>query len=118
MKDMEIGVNRIVIGLLGLALSTVGSAAAFAQEATTLTQQAPGTIALSADERARVLDTASRRSDDELPINGADRKIHGEVGMEIGSRGGRALYGSTVVPLGESGSAAFSFMTGQQGRWR
>jgi hypothetical protein len=111
-------VNRIVIGLLGVAWSAVGSAAASAKDATTLTQQAPGTVALSAEERARVLDTASRRSDDDLPINGADRKIHGTVGMEIGSRGGRALYGSTIVPLGETGTAAFSFMTGQSGRWR
>jgi hypothetical protein len=105
-------VNRIVIGLLGLAVSAAGSTAAFSQSA-------PGTVALSPAERAKVLDAAAQRDDDDdLPINGADRKIHGEVGMEMGSRGGRAMYGSTIVPLGDTGTAAFSFMTGQSGRWR
>ncbi|MDO6413177.1 hypothetical protein Q4F19_02165 [Sphingomonas sp. BIUV-7] len=102
--------NRIAIGLLGMALS-LSATPAFAQEA-------PGTIALSAEDRAAVLDAAANRPESELPINGLDRQIHGEVGMEIGSRGGRALYGSTIVPLGDNATAAFSFMTGQQGRWR
>ena len=81
-----------------------------------LAQTSPGTIALSPEERAAVLDAAASRPDTSLPINGPDRQIHGEVGFEIGSRGQRALYGSTVVPLGENGTAAFSFMT-DRGRW-
>ncbi|MGL4542338.1 MAG: hypothetical protein ACRCUI_07500 [Polymorphobacter sp.] len=39
---------------------------------------------------------------------------HGEVGMMIGSGGARAVWGSTMVPLGANGVAAFSFSTG---RW-
>ncbi|WP_293973780.1 hypothetical protein [Sphingomonas sp.] len=110
--------NRIAIGLLALASAACVAASAHAQEASAPSTPAPGTIALSPEERTRILDAASRRSDEELPINGAERQIHGTVGMEIGSRGGRALYGSTVVPLGQTGTAAFSFMTAQQGRWR
>ena len=81
-----------------------------------LAQTSPGTIALSPEERAAVLDAAAGRPDTSLPINGLDRQIHGEVGFEIGSRGQRALYGSTIVPLGENGTAAFSLMT-DRGRW-
>jgi hypothetical protein len=104
--------KRIVIASLGLALAAglalPGSA-----------QSLPGTVALSPEERAAVLDAAaSRRPDESLPLNGDARQIHGEMGFEIGTRGTRTLFGSTVVPLGENGSAAFSFMTGQQGRWR
>ncbi|QJU59515.1 hypothetical protein HL653_18720 [Sphingomonas sp. AP4-R1] len=124
---LENDVTRIVIGLLGLAVSAglcAGLALpASAQVASEAAAQAapggaPGTVALSADERAAVLDAAARRPDSELPINGAGRQIHGTVGMEMDSRGGHALYGTTAVPLGNNGVAAFSFMTGRSGRWR
>lgn len=104
--------NRIVIGLLGLALATGATVAAHAQDA------APGTVALSPEERSKVLEATAMRDEDDLPINGADRKIHGTMGMEMNSRGGHAIYGSTVVPLGDNATAAFSFLTGQSGRWR
>lgn len=44
-----------------------------------------------------------------------DTKIHGEVGMFIGTGGARGLYGTTAVPLGENGMAQFSFSTSQFG---
>lgn len=101
----------IAIALAGILLAA-GSGMAFAQSP-------PGTIALSPEERAAVLETAAnRREFDGLPLNGADRQVHGMMGFEIGTRGERAVFGSTTVPLGENGSAAFSFMTGQQGRLR
>lgn len=75
----------------------------------------PPVVALSPAERAAILDGTH---DDSLPLNGNPRQIHGEVGMEIGSRGTRALYGTTVVPLGQTGSASFSFLTAQSNGWR
>jgi hypothetical protein len=102
---------RTAIGMLGLAL-TAGAAMSVHAQAL------PGTIALSPEERAAVLDAAARRPDTELPVNGLDRQIHGTMGVEIGSNGSRALFGSTVIPLGQEGYAAFSFLTGRQGGWR
>jgi hypothetical protein len=42
-----------------------------------------------------------------------DRRPHGEVGMFIGSGGARGIFGTTAVPLGETGMASFSFSTGR-----
>lgn len=127
LDGMENDVKRIAIGLLGLAVSAGLSAGlampANAQDAAdavtqTAPARAPGTVALSADERAAVLDAAARRPESELPINGAGRQIHGTMGVEMDSRGGHAIYGTTAVPLGNNGVAAFSFLTGRSGRWR
>jgi hypothetical protein len=76
------------------------------------------TIALSDDEREAALEAGATRAAQELPINGLDRKVHGEVGMEIGTGGYRAMYGTAVVPIGQTGYAQFSFMNGQMGRLR
>ncbi len=46
-----------------------------------------------------------------------DGRIHGEVGVEVGTGGYRSTYGSAVVPLGDTGTAAFSFQT-DRGRYR
>lgn len=43
----------------------------------------------------------------------ADRRPHGEVGMFVGSGGARGFFGTTAVPLGETGMASFSFSTGR-----
>lgn len=37
-----------------------------------------------------------------------DRKIHGEVGMAIGTGGYRSAYISSVMPLGDNGTLALS----------
>ncbi len=75
-------------------------------------------VRLSAAER----EAAINGGRGELPINGApglgDGKIHGEMGMAVGSNGMRALYGSTVVPLGTTGQLGLAFSTVQGGRWR
>lgn len=73
-----------------------------------------------ADKRAAIED-ASRQPEQttRLPIvsgrapGSADRRVQSEVGMMVGTGGTRALYGSTYVPLGESGSAQLSFGTGR-----
>lgn len=42
-----------------------------------------------------------------------DNRPHGEVGMMIGTGGTRAIWGTTAVPLGQNGTAQFSFSTGR-----
>jgi hypothetical protein len=103
--------TRIAIGLAGLLLAVAAAVMARAEVP-------PGVMALSPEEREAVLDAASRRADDGLSGAVPDRRPHGEVGFEIGSRGERALFGSTIVPLGQNGMAAFSFVTGQGPTWR
>ena len=83
--------------------------------------QAPPTdvVTLSAAQREAALEDGATRSARELPLNGIGRtQIHGEVGMEIGTNGERAVYGTAIVPLGDTGSAAISFFDGRSGRWR
>ena len=66
-------------------------------------------VRLSPAEREAALDAASSG----LPINGApgfgDGKPHGEMGVAVGSNGLRAVYGTTVIPLGDTGSLALGF---------
>ncbi len=38
-----------------------------------------------------------------------DRKIHGEMGMFVGTGGTRGIFGTAVVPLGENATAILSF---------
>lgn len=42
-----------------------------------------------------------------------DNRPHGEVGVFVGSGGARGFYGTTGVPLGDSGFAQFSFQNGR-----
>ena len=81
---------------------------------------------LSPAEIEATLDAAATRNASQMPplpplpaagqaqttLN--DGKPHGEAGMMIGTGGARAVWGSTVMPLGQNGVAAFSFSTG---RW-
>ncbi|WP_174274779.1 hypothetical protein [Sphingomonas bacterium] len=97
---------RVKLGIVLLA--ALGASAALAEPP----------VALSPADRAAALEAGATRNDGELPINGAHRGVHGEVGVEIGTGGRQALYGTTVVPLGQTGTAAFSFLTSRQnGRW-
>jgi len=100
--------------LLTLALATalgIG-APAIAQDAAPLGYDVPtGVVALSPEAREATLSAAAQQEHD-LSINGGPgRKIHGEIGMEMGSRGYHALYGTAVVPLGQNATASFSFLT-------
>ena len=131
---------KILRPLLGLALG-FGSAAAFAQEAPapspealTITQPASngGTVyRLSPDEIAKI-DPNPRAQDPKLaydPLfdrslfdnpNAAprDRRPHGQVGAFVGSGGSRGVFGETTVPIGDTGSASFSFENSDFGRRR
>jgi hypothetical protein len=66
------------------------------------------TVTLSPADREAALREGEARASRELPINGAPSAIHGEVGVAIGSHGGRAAWGAAEVPLGVTGRANFS----------
>lgn len=79
---------------------------------------------LTPAEIEATLDAAAARNAHQLPplaslplSTGAvalnDGHPHGEAGMMVGTGGARAVWGSTYVPLGQNGSAAFSFSTGR-----
>jgi hypothetical protein len=73
-----------------------------------------GTIRLTPEQREGALEYGAKRSAG--GIDGApapDGRVHGEMGVEVGTGGTRAMYGTAVVPLGETGTAAFSFETGR-----
>lgn len=69
-------------------------------------------VRLSPQEREAAIEQGAARAARDAELAGApDRKIHGEMGVEIGTGGTRAAYGSAVVPLGDTGAAAFAFET-------
>lgn len=55
-------------------------------------------------------------TDDDFGAVRRDRKIHGEVGFGIGSRGSNSQYGTVVAPIGDTGTAAFSYERNDFGR--
>ena len=101
------------------SLLALGTLAVFAAPAIAQDGSAPsGTIALTPEEREAAVEAGATRAAAESLRNGAsDRRVHGEVGVEIGSRGERAAYGTLVAPVGQNGVAAISYGTGQGPRW-
>ncbi len=55
-------------------------------------------------------------TDDDFGAPRRDRKIHGEVGVGFGSDGSNSQYGTVVAPLGDTGTAAFSYERNDYGR--
>ena len=45
-----------------------------------------------------------------------DRQLHGEFGVGVGTGGYNSVYGTVVAPLGDTGTAAFSFERTDLGR--
>ncbi|WP_416906815.1 MAG: hypothetical protein ACMVO5_07025 [Polymorphobacter sp.] len=76
---------------------------------------------LSEEDKQAALEAASRQPEKPLPLpvvdgrapGSPDRRAHGEVGMMIGTGGSRAIWGSTSIPLGDSGSASLGLGTGR-----
>lgn len=69
-------------------------------------------VRLSPQEREAAIEQGAARAARDAELAGApDRKIHGELGVEIGTGGTRAAYGSAIVPLGDTGMAAVAFET-------
>ncbi|KAB7644053.1 hypothetical protein [Polymorphobacter fuscus] len=96
-----------------LALATVLCAAGSALAAEPVTgPPAPQVYGLTPEQKAAVLETASRRPDADDPalLPGLpDRRPHGEVGMMVGTGGARGIYGVVGVPLSDNASATFAF---------
>jgi hypothetical protein len=63
---------------------------------------------LSPEQVEQVLDEAAAKR--EAAEVGLPRPnlIHGEMGVEVGTGGYRAVYGTAVVPLGQDGAAVIS----------
>ena len=73
----------------------------------------PGqTYSLTDQQKADILANGSEARVDASLLqarSGGDGKIHGEVGMMVGTRNTRGVYGSAVIPLGRDAVAAISF---------
>jgi hypothetical protein len=111
--------ERMKSTFIALALAGLMASSGLAQTVTPDAQPLPsGTIGLPPEQREAAIEAGAAAARD-LPLNGAsDRRVHGEMGVEIGTGGERAIYGTTVVPIGQNGTAAVSFETGRSRRWR
>lgn len=118
---------RAVSIALALAAGAGGiSTAAFAQSAAEPAASAaaePVTMRLSDAERDAILDAnteasaaAARGEPAEAEEQG--RRIHGEVGVMVGTNGTRGIYGVADVPLGENGGATIAFESSRIGYGR
>lgn len=80
----------------------------------------PETLSLTDAQKADISAQATEDSVDAaragLDGTGApDRKIHGEVGVMIGSHGSRGAYGTAAIPLGDHAGAVVSFENSRYG---
>jgi len=70
-------------------------------------------IRLSPEQIARLRETGTEATaaaaTSGLPGGGADRQIHGELGIGIGTNGARGIFGTAAVPLGPNAGAVISF---------
>lgn len=97
---------------VGVALLALASAA-HADEKETVVRLAPSEIAAAQAEGA-----AKHQSDAVIEDAFAQpkRRLYSELGFGIDSRGGRAVYGAVVIPVGQDGYAAVSFIDATSGR--
>ncbi len=111
------------------AIKAMVAAVALMAAGTASAQEPAGTVyRLSPDEIARI-DPRPAAQDPKLAYDPlfdrslfapgdevrTDRRPHGEVGAFVGSGGARGIYGTTTVPVGENGSASFSFENSNYG---
>ncbi|MGI4877866.1 MAG: hypothetical protein ACRYG4_10325 [Janthinobacterium lividum] len=96
---------RATVILLSLTAVPAVAADAGDPSAPTLHRLSPGEVdaaLASGEERNRAADALAA-------VDGTGRKIHGEVGLGVATGGGREAFGSMIAPLGETGTAAFSY---------
>jgi hypothetical protein len=96
------------------------AATGWASVAGAQTAAAPDTLSLSDAQKAEIASHATEDSVDAaragLDGTGApDRKIHGEMGVMIGSHGTRGAYGTAAIPLGDHAGAVVSFEKSRYG---
>lgn len=101
--------------LLPILLSLLARPALAQTQAETTAAPDPaqaGVVRLSPQEREAAIEQGAARAARDGELAGAlERKIHGEIGVEIGTGGTRAAYGAATIPLGDSGVAAVAFET-------
>jgi hypothetical protein len=100
-------------------LLMLGASAAYAAPdipKETITRLTPAQIA--AIEDAKIARESAVPVEVETDTPKPPRKIHGEVGFGIGTRGYSEVFGTVVTPLGEDGVTAFSFARQAYGRRR
>lgn len=88
----------------GFALAMLFAAPAASAEETV--------VSLSPAAKEKTLDAAAARNAaaiGEPAINGAGRRIQGQIGMMMGTNGARGVFGSAIAPVGETGSIAVAF---------
>jgi opacity protein-like surface antigen len=110
--------SRRLAGACVALLVLAGAAANVAAQA--VSPEAGDTLSLSDEQKADVLSHNSESSVDAaragLGSGGPDRKIHGEVGVMVGTNGARAAYGTAAIPLGDNAGAVVSFESSHFGR--
>jgi hypothetical protein len=70
------------------------------------------TITLTPEQAEAAKEAGATRNarDASLGIEpGSDHAIHGEMGVAIGTGGYRSMYGTAIVPLGDSATLGLSF---------
>lgn len=70
------------------------------------------TYALTPEQKADILANGSESRVDESLLQARSRgdgKIHGEMGVTVGTNNTRGIYGNAVIPLGKDAVAAISF---------
>ena len=77
-----------------------------------------GIVSLTPEQREAAIEAGATRATADLSGGTGDRRVHGEMGVEVGTGGERAIYGTAVVPIGQNGVAAFSYEQGQSARWK
>ncbi len=96
-----------MLPLLLCVAALAAPASALAQEAAPA--DATATRKLTEAEKEQLLDQAvERRELLEEVLPPPKRQVHGEVGVAVGTGGFRSIYGTSVVPLGEEGTAVIS----------
>ena len=75
-------------------------------------------VTLTPEQREAALEAGAARAAADLSGGAGDRRVHGEMGVEIGTGGARSIYGTAVVPIGQNGVAAFSYGQAQGPRWK
>jgi len=101
---------------LPIALAAFLPMPSTAQSAT----DATGVIRLSDEQRDRILDTntedsAAAARGELTGAERAERRIHGEVGVMVGTNGMRAAYGIADIPLGDKGNATVAVSSSRYG---
>lgn len=102
-------------GGAGLAMPSIAQTAPAAGSPTSA-----DTIRLTDEQRDKILDgntedSAAAARGELTSAERADRRIHGEVGMMIGTNGARGIYGTAAIPLGDNAGAVVSIESSRFG---